>query len=64
MTGKCMPCLKGGQPSTSAEGRNEMDCVKETQMLKMFCITLSGDVYCKYHDECTTLLLAELATFF
>lgn len=64
VTGKRMLCLKGGQPSASAEGRNETDCVKETQMLKMLCIILSGDVYCKYHDECTTPLLAQLAGFF
>lgn len=41
-----------------------MDCVKETQMLQMLFIILSGDIYCKYQDECTTLLLAQLAIFF
>lgn len=59
-----MLCLKGAQLSTSAEGRNEMNCVKATQMLKMFCTILSEDAYCKHHDECTTPLLAQPAFFF
>lgn len=64
MVGKSVPCRRGGQPSASAGRRSKTDCVKETQMLKMRCIILSGDVYCKHHDECTTLLLAQLAIFF
>lgn len=48
MVGKCVLCQRSGQPSASAEQRNKTHCGKETRMLKMFCIILSGDVYCKY----------------
>lgn len=55
---KGMLCLKGGQSCASAEGRNEMACSKEIQMLKLFPITLPGDGYCKYHHDHTAPLLS------
>lgn len=33
-------------------------------MLKMLCIIVSGDVYCKYHCKHTTRLLAQWGFFF
>lgn len=48
MVGKSVLCQRSGQPSVSAEQRNKTHCGKEIRMLKMLCIILSGDVYCKY----------------